>query len=106
MVEMVQYRPYYAYAIEYDGHNIKEIEDFLGLGAIEIIKDNKIYLINTFGTDNLIVSPGDYIVKDKIGWPRVYDQTSFFYLFQTEPELEDNDEWNPEWNTIPLKYMS
>lgn len=55
MVEMVQHRPYYAYAIEYDGHNIKEIEDFLESGAIELIRDNKIYLINTSGTDNLIV---------------------------------------------------
>lgn len=106
MIKFIQRKPLQAMAIQYDGTNTQEIIDFLGLGEGNILTDsysNKIRF-SYWGApaDDLTINKGDYVVRDKLGWPQVYHEDTFYYLFDEDFEYPDRiGEWNSEWNTIP-----
>lgn len=106
MIKFVQRKPLQAMAIQYDGTNTQEIIDFLGLGEENILIDSNINRIRFSycgaPADELEINKGDYVVRDKLGWPQVYREDTFRYLFDDDFEYPDRiGEWNSEWNTIP-----
>lgn len=106
MIKFVQRKPLQAIAIQYDGTNAQEIADFLGFGNEDIITDKGINRIRFsyqgVPADELMINKGDYVVKDKFGWPQVYHEDTFYYLFNEDFEYPDRiGKWNSEWNEIP-----
>lgn len=110
MIKFVQRKPLQAMAIQYNGTNVQEIIDFLGLGEENILTDSDSDRIrySYYGApaDELTINKGDYIVRDKLGWPQVYHKDTFFYLFDEDFEYPDRiGKWKPEWNEIPPYFV-
>lgn len=97
-------RPLYAYTVKYTGDNIEEVESLVGDGIIDPDLDGNLYLSNPCGPESLVAHPGDYIVKNDSGWPRVYDSASLTYLF--DPISAQEDERTKAWRDLIDTYIS
>lgn len=92
-------RPLYARAVKYTGDNIEEVESLVGDGIIDSDINGNLYLLN----ESLVAHPGDYIVKNDYGWPRVYDSASITYLF--DPISTQEDERTRAWRDLINTYI-
>lgn len=70
-------------AVQWNGHNIQEIEDFLGTGMLIVEPELMAFFIDTnVGCINL--TPGCYIIHNKIGDCYVLDKDFFEENFEME----------------------
>lgn len=107
MVIFVQRKPLRATAVQYTGDNAQEIIDFLGKENVDYNEYNKELTFSYWDApaDELGIKKGDYVVRDKMGWPQVYHEDQFLYLFDDYTPLPDGVDWNAEWNKIPASIV-
>lgn len=103
MITFVQRKPLRAMAVQYTGDNVQEIIDFLGAENVDYNEYSKELTFSYWDApaDELGIKKGDYVVRDKMGWPQVYHEDQFLYLFDDYTPLPDGLDWNIEWNNIP-----
>ena len=108
MVTYVQRKPLQATAVQYTGDNAQEIIDFIGKENTDYHEYTKELTFSYWGApaDELGIKKGDYVVRDKMGWPQVYHEDQFLYLFDDCPSLPDRfSDWKEDWNTMPAYFI-
>jgi len=104
MINFIQHNPIHAISMQYNGFNAQEIIDFIGEDIAEYHEPTKTITIYRNSSVYSFLEPGDYVVRNKAGWPRGYKADEYMYLFD-ELNLPEDIEWKQEWNEIPSKFI-
>lgn len=81
-------KPLVVEAVQFDGINISEIEKFVGSDNVTTVL-GVVYGVKTLD-DNVMISKGDYIVRDHKGDIRVYPGSKFHEIHEKQLVWDEN----------------